>query len=135
MLLTLHIVAASAWLGLVAGEVVIELTAKDRVTRKFVARAHEIMDLYFEGPLVVATLVTGSFLLYGLWPNVSTLLMVKILAAFVAIVSNVLCIRWVVLREKARTDEDFLKWAQKISTTGYTIPFGVAALLIGLVGA
>jgi hypothetical protein len=134
MLLTIHIVVASAWLGLVAGETVMELMARDRDTRVFVARAHEVMDLYFEGPLVLMTLVTGSVLLYGLWPDVSIVLMVKIVAAMVAVISNILCIRWVVFRAKAQNDQDFLPWAHKISTTKYTIPFGVVALVIGMYG-
>ena len=134
MLLTLHIVVASAWLGLVAGETVMELMAGDRDTRVFVAKAHQVMDLYFEGPLVLMTLVTGSVLLYGLWPDVSNLLMVKIVAAMNAVISNILCIRWVVFRAKAQTDRDFLQWAHKISTTKYTIPFGVLALALGLYG-
>jgi hypothetical protein len=85
MLLQLHIVAASAWLGLVAAETVIELSAKERVTRRFVADAHKVMDLYFEGPLVAITLVTGSMLLMRLWPHASALLLIKIVAGLVAV--------------------------------------------------
>jgi hypothetical protein len=35
--LQIHIVAASAWMGLIAAEVVIELLAHDKTTRRFVA--------------------------------------------------------------------------------------------------
>jgi hypothetical protein len=49
-LLQIHIVAASGWLGLVAAETVIELMAKDRAIRQFVANVHKTIDLYFEGP-------------------------------------------------------------------------------------
>ena len=134
MLLTLHIVVASAWLGLVAAEAVMELAARDRTTREFVARAHEAIDLYFEGPLVILTLLTGCLLLYRIWPDASALLVIKIAAALVAVVSNLLCIRWVVCRARAATDTEYLKWAQKISSTRYAIPFAVAALAIGIYG-
>ena len=134
MLLMLHIVVASAWIGLIAAETVMELAAKERESRRFVSAVHRTIDLYFEAPFVLVTLVTGSLLLYRLWPNVGILLMLKIGAGLVAIVSNLLCIRWVVLRASAQTDADFLKWARRISFTGDTIPFGVLALLIGLYG-
>jgi hypothetical protein len=134
MLLQLHIVAASAWLGLVAAETVIELSAKERVTRRFVADAHKVMDLYFEGPLVAITLVTGSMLLMRLWPHASALLLIKIVAGLVAVVSNIVCIRWVVRRANTDVDSDFVKLGRKITITGYTIPFGAAALAIGLYG-
>jgi uncharacterized membrane protein len=132
MLLTLHIVVASAWLGLIAGEVVIELTARDRATKEFAAQAHRIMDLYFEGPLVLLTLVTGSMLLHGLWPDVSGWLLVKVVFGLVAVVSNIVCIRWVVFRARALEDEEYRRWNHKVSMTKYAIPFAIAALLIGI---
>lgn len=134
MLLRLHIIAASAWLGLVAAETVIELRAKERVTRRFVADAHKVLDLYFEGPLVAITLVTGALLLMGLWPHASAWLLLKIVAALVAVVSNVVCIRWVVRRANADAEGDFAEFGRRIAMTGYTIPFGIVALLIGLYG-
>ena len=122
----------SSRLGLIAGEVVIELTASDRPTKEFTAQAHRIMDLYFEGPLVLLTLVTGSMLLHGLWPEVSGWLLAKVVFGLVAVVSNIVCIRWVVFRARALDDEEYARWNHKVSMTKYTIPFGVAALLIGI---
>ena len=133
-LLEIHIVSASAWLGLIAAETVIELMAKDRATRRFVAQAHRTIDLYFEGPLVAIMVLTGSLLLYGLWPNASLLLLTKVAIGMVAVVSNFLCIRWVLGRARAKDDDEFLGYAKKISWTGYTIPFGLLALAIGLYG-
>ena len=117
-----------------AAETIVELAAKDRITRLFVSQAHKIIDLYFEGPLVILTLVTGVMLLAGIWPNVTALLIVKIAIALVAIVGNLFCIHWVVRRARATTDDEFLKWARKITFSGYAVPFGVIALLIGLFG-
>ena len=133
MLVTLHIVFASAWIGLIAGEVVIELMAEDRSTRIFVAKAHRLMDLYIEGPLVFLTLVTGSLLLYRIWPDVSSLGIFKISLGLLAILSNFFCIRWVVLRASAEADADFQKWANRVNYTKYTIPLAIAALVIGII--
>ena len=133
-LLQVHIVSASAWLGLIAAETVIELMARDRAARQFVAKAHKTIDLYFEGPLVAIMLVTGSLLLTRLWPNASVLLLVKVAVGLVAVVSNLLCIHWVLGRARARDDDEFRAYAQKISLTGYTIPLGILALAIGLYG-
>ena len=133
-LLQIHIVSASAWLGLIAAETVIELMAKDRAARLFVAKAHKTIDLYFEGPLVAIVLVTGSLMLYQLWPNASYLLLTKVAVGLVAVVSNIVCIHWVVSRARAKNDDEFTEYAHKISLTGYTIPMGVLALAIGLYG-
>ena len=79
-------------------------------------------------------LFTGSLMLYRLWPNASPLLLAKVAAGLVAVVSNIVCIRWVLGRARAKDDFEFSRWAQRISWTGYTIPFGVLALAIGLYG-
>lgn len=133
-LLQMHLVAASAWLGLVAAEAVIELTAKDRATRQFVAEAHKKIDLLFEGPLVAIVLLTGSVLLYRVWPDVSPLMLGKIALGLVAVVANIICIKWVVGRARAKDDDEFFGYARKISLSGYTIPLAVLALVIGLYG-
>jgi len=133
-LLQLHVVTASAWMGLIAAEVVVELLAKDRSTRRFVAEAHRRIDLYFEGPLIAAVLATGSVLLYRLWPSATPLLLIKVAAGLIAVVSNAVCIRWVVRRARAEDDDEFIELDRKVSWTGYTIPFGVLALAIGLYG-
>ncbi len=133
-LLQIHIVAASGWLGLVAAETVIELMAKDRAIRQFVANVHKTIDLYFEGPLVVIVLLTGSLLLYQVWPNASFLLLGKVAAGLIAVVANIVCIHWVLRRAGAIDDNEFYEYAKKVSFTGYSIPFGILALAIGLYG-
>jgi hypothetical protein len=90
-ILQIHIVAASAWMGLIAAEVVIELSAQDNTTRRFVAEAHKRIDLFFEGPLVAIVLLTGCVLLYPLWPSATALLLLKVAVGIIAVVSNVVC--------------------------------------------
>ncbi len=133
-ILQIHIVAASAWMGLIAAEVVIELLAHDKTTRRFVAEAHKRIDLFFEGPLVAIVLLTGCVLLYPLWPSATPLLLLKVVISLIAVVSNVVCIHWVLGRARAKDDGEFYKYAKKVSWTGYTIPFGLLALALGLYG-
>lgn len=133
-LLQVHLVAASAWMGLIAAEVVIELLARDNATRRFVAEAHKRIDLFFEGPLVAIVLVTGCMLLYPLWLGATPLLLFKVAVGIIAVVSNVVCIHWVLGRARAEDDSDFYQYAKKVSLTGYTIPFGLLALALGLYG-
>ena len=52
MLLRVHIIATSAWLGLIAAETVMELMAKDKSTRLFVAKAHCTSSAHM-GPLAL----------------------------------------------------------------------------------
>jgi len=132
--LQIHIVAASAWMGLIAAEVVIELLAKDKPTRKFVAEAHKRIDLFFEGPLVAIVLLTGSVLLYRLWPSTTPLLLLKVAIGLIAVVSNIVCINWVLGRARAKDDREFYEYGKKVAWTGYTIPFGLAALALGFYG-
>ena len=133
-ILQIHVVAASAWMGLIAAEVVIELLARDSTTRRFVAEAHKRIDLFFEGPLVAIVLLTGCVLLYPLWSSATPLLLFKVSIGFIAVVSNVVCIHWVLGRAQAKDEGEFYKYAKKVSWTGYTIPFGLLALFLGLYG-
>ncbi|MDE2466296.1 MAG: hypothetical protein KGO02_21675 [Alphaproteobacteria bacterium] len=132
-LLEIHIVAASAWLGLVGGETVMELHARGPSAQRLIARMHKWIDILFEGPLVATVLVTGSVLLWRVWPP-SPLLVVKIAAAMVAVIANFICIPLVQARAKAQSDEALRTLTRKIGATGVAIPFGLAALAIALFG-
>jgi hypothetical protein len=84
--------------------------------------------------LVAIVLLTGSVLLYRLWPSATPLLLLKVVISLIAVVSNVVCIHWVLGRARAKDDGEFYKYAKKVSWTGYTIPFGLLALALGLYG-
>ncbi|MDM4764778.1 hypothetical protein [Pelomonas sp. SE-A7] len=129
-LVQLHAAAVCAWLGLVAGEFVLELTPGDAGTRRFVAQAHLWTDRLFEIPLVALVVVTGGLLLARAWPA-SPLLWTKVGLALVAIAAQVICIPLV--RRRAReTDERRLRdLSRSIIATGAAAPFGLAALVIG----
>jgi len=133
-LLHIHIFAASAWVGVLGCETVMELVARDAAARRLVARIHQWIDILFEAPLVVTVLVTGAVLLARTWPP-STLLLVKIGAAMIGILANVVCFRFVQARVKAGSDDAVIAWTRKVALTGYAMPFVLIALGIGLYGA
>lgn len=133
-LLLIHIVAASAWMGLIAAETVMELVAKSREARQFVADAHRVIDLLFEMPLFLIVITTGSVLLFQLDRDPGALLMIKVGAGLIAVLFNAFCVQWVLGRARAASDEEYLKYAHKIKLSGYAIPFGVLALVLGLWG-
>jgi len=133
-LLQVHIVAASAWLGVVAAESVMELSAKDIATLRTVARFHKWIDLLFEGPLVATVLVTGGILLAPLWQTASPLLMVKAAAGLIAVLANGVCFGWVQARARAEDEASVRSYTKRIAATGFAIPMGLLALAIGLYG-
>jgi len=132
-LLTVHIIAAGAWLGLVAGESVMELSVRDDAARRVIARIHKWIDILFEGPLVATVLVTGAVLLSRVWPP-SPLLMVKVSAAMIGIIANLFCMPWVLARARAGSATAINSYSRKIAATGAGIPFALLALAIGLYG-
>jgi hypothetical protein len=132
-LLEVHIVATSAWLGLVAGEVVMELHARDPAAQRLIARMHKWADICFEGPLIGIVLATGGVLLYRAWPG-SPLLLVKVGAAMIAIIANLICMLNVRARAHAESEDTLRTLTRRIMATGLAIPFGLAALAIGLYG-
>jgi hypothetical protein len=53
MLLQLHLVAVSFWLGVVAAEMVLEFSVRDAESRRTVAVVHGWIDLLVEIPVVI----------------------------------------------------------------------------------
>jgi hypothetical protein len=134
MLLTqIHLVVVSAWLGLVAGESVLEQFGRNEASRRLVAVVHGWIDIFFEGPLVLAVLVTGCLLLARDWPA-NPLLLVKVGCGLIAVIANLVCIVVVNLRMKSTDDARVRTLAWYVKLTGLAIPFAVAALIIGLSG-
>ena len=133
-LIALHVVAVSAWIGVVAAESVMELYAREPELLRHVARIHKRIDLFFEGPLIVLVLTTGTILLVGEWP-VSPLILLKVGLGLTAVIANSICIPLVFLRAEATDDAAILQRSHQIRATGIAIPAAVAALLIGLSAA
>jgi uncharacterized membrane protein len=136
MLLHIHIVAASFWVGMIVVETLVELQAAKGSAQdlRFVARVHKIVDTYFEAPIVAIVLFTGSILLFQLWPNISFLLAVKVIAGLVSVIVNVICIYFVLARVNATDEYSFQMWQRKVLQIGPFIPVAYLAFAIGIYG-
>ena len=136
MLLHIHIVAASFWAGMIVVETLVELQAAKGSAQdlRFVAKLHKIVDTYFEAPIVAIVLVTGSILLFQIWPNISLLLTVKVIAVLLAVVVNIICIYFVLARVKAKDEKSFQIWQRKVLQIGPFIPLVYLAFAIGIYG-
>ena len=130
-LIQLHLAAVSFWFGVLAAETVLELAPRDAAERRLVAVAHARIDRLFELPVVVAVLLTGALLLARAWPA-PPLLLVKVGAGLVAVIANLVCFPLVHARCKATEDARVRALARQVRMTGLAIPFGIAALVIGL---
>ncbi|MBV8501907.1 MAG: hypothetical protein JO006_09330 [Paucibacter sp.] len=130
-LIQLHAAAVCAWFGLVAAETVMELSACDEASRRFVAIAHGWIDRVFEIPLLLTVLVSGAVLLSRGWP-LSPLLQVKVVCGLIGVLANLVCIPLVQARTNAVGDDARVtRLTHHIILTGSAIPFGIAAMVIG----
>lgn len=98
-----HLVVLALWGGLVLGECVLELAAKDEAAMRHTARVHYWTDVVVELPLLIAVIVTGAWLTVRAWP-LSALLGIKILAGLGAVTMNLVCLVFV-SRRHARADD------------------------------
>ncbi|MBI1816366.1 MAG: hypothetical protein HYR72_15420 [Deltaproteobacteria bacterium] len=131
MLVQLHLIAVSFWLGMVAAETVLEFCGRDAVSRRTVAVAHRWIDLLFEIPVVIVVVGTGTLLLARAWPA-SPLLLVKVGAGSIAVIANLICVPLVHARWKETDDARVRALTRQVKMTGLAIPFAIAALVIGL---
>jgi len=127
----LHLFLVATWGGLVLAEVVVELLARTTGARRYTAAAHFWMDALFELPLLAGIIVTGGILLARTWPP-STLLLVKLGAAVIALACNLTCAVLVVQRRNATDDDAVARLTTRIRYTGVGVPFGLVALAVGL---
>ncbi|MBI5493600.1 MAG: hypothetical protein HY904_01155 [Deltaproteobacteria bacterium] len=125
-----HLFLLGLWGGLVLGEIVLELTATDEASRRHAARLHYWLDLCVELPLLVGVVSSGVVLAWLVWP-LSWLHGVKLALAGVALGCNAVCVVLVIRRRQTQGD-DLLRWARRVRWTGAGIPFGAAALGMGL---
>lgn len=100
MLLTLHLLAAGAWIGTVLVEALFEraLLGRGREQELILARLHWNVDKLVELPLLIVTLASGIKLLNEV--PLDTMLRAKLACAALAIFANLYCIWLVRLRLK-----------------------------------
>jgi hypothetical protein len=129
-LLQIHAAAVCAWFGVIAAETALELHEREPAGRRLIASVHAWIDILLEGPLIALVLVTGAMLLARAWPA-PPLLMLKVGAALIGVVANLICIVLVRARVKATDDARVSKLTRQIRLTGLAVPFGLAAMIIG----
>ncbi|MFN7956155.1 MAG: hypothetical protein U0610_30870 [bacterium] len=127
-----HLLAVAVWGGVVLAEVLLELVAADAAERALVARVHFWIDALVELPLLALIVATGAVLVARA-SALSSLLLVKIGCATVAIAFNLDCVRWVVRRFRTRADPHAVqRFTARIRYSIAGLPFGLVALLLGL---
>lgn len=128
-----HLLALSAWGGLVLAEIVIELSARSASTLRAAARFHYAIDLLVEAPLLAVVLATGVALASRAWP-MPPLLTVKVCAGLAAIGANAACVALVVLRRRHLAEgAALLRYRRRIVATALVgVPFGLLAAILGL---
>jgi hypothetical protein len=125
-----HLIFLSLWGGVVAAEFVVELALRRGHARE-AAVAHYWIDLLVEGPLLLAVLITGGLLLQRAWPP-STLHVVKIACALVALAINSWCVLMVIARRRSLGDDRaFAHYQRRVFFAGVGAPFALAAAWIG----
>ncbi len=127
-----HLWALATWGGVVLAELIVEIAARDDAGHAQASRLHFWIDVLIEVPLLITIVATGSMLL-GRTGGLSQALAVKLGCAFTALTLNAYCVFLVVLRHNAIADPaEVRRLSRRIRWTGAGIPFGLAALWIGL---
>ncbi len=127
-----HLFIVGLWGGLVLGETVLELSARDPAEARFAARLHYLTDVFVEIPLLIGVVASGALLAARAWPF-APLHWVKLGCALLAITANLVCIRRVVVRHAQAEDAEALAASgRRVRATWVGVPFGLAALWIGL---
>jgi hypothetical protein len=128
----LHLVFVSMWGGLVLAEIVVEILGdKNEARRAHAATLHFWIDVLIEIPLLVGVVATGGLLVAA--TPLDRDLIVKLVAAAIAIAANLYCAAAVVLRYTRRESAaavQRLRWRVRASAIGF--PFAAVAAYIGL---
>lgn len=130
-----HLILLCLWGGVVAGEAVLELYPRHHPElHPSTIRFHYWIDLLIELPLVLAVVATGITLAVLAWP-LSSLHLLKIFGAAVAVSANLVCIVLVIRRgrglRQAEPEPALLHLSRRIVRCAVVgLPF--AALAAGL---
>lgn len=131
-LLILHLGFLGVWLVLVVIETFLEFRSSRQENALKASLSHFWIDVSAEVPLVVGVLVTGALLLEKM-PYIPLLFKIKVALALIAIAFNLTCFVFVVQRYKNRNNPQlFALYNKRVRLTWVGVPFGLAALYIGL---
>lgn len=134
-----HLFALAAWAGMVLVELGLEVAAvRDDALKPAVARLHHLIDLYVEGPAILAVAGTGAFLLLRVAAagGLDAALVIKVALGLGAVGANVYCVRVVVQRGEAAAGgapvEELDPYSRLVFRSAYVgIPMGLVALVMG----
>lgn len=130
-----HLILLCLWGGVVAAESVLELYPRRKPDlHPTTIRYHYWIDLLIELPLICGVIATGLTLAVLAWP-LSSLHLIKIIGAAVAVSANLVCIVLVIRRQRALTqgepESSLFQLSRKIVLCAVVgMPF--AALAAGL---
>jgi hypothetical protein len=128
-----HLIVLGMWLGVVITEALFEFAASDVESLRAAARFHYNVDKFGELPILFAVLVTGAALAVRAWP-LTPLHVIKIAASLIAVVSNLICTRWVFQRRRIEDVNVLLGYRRRIwSLAAVGVIFASPALYLGLV--
>jgi hypothetical protein len=128
-----HLIVLGMWLGVVITEALFEFAASDVESLRAAARFHYNVDKFGELPILFAVLVTGAALAVRAWP-LTPLHVIKIAASLIAVVSNLICTRWVFQRRRIEDVNVLLGYRRRIwSLAAVGAIFASPALYLGLV--
>lgn len=127
-----HLLVLGAWGGLVAAELVIELSARATADLRAAAALHYKLDLWVELPVLVMVLVSGSLLTLRVWP-LDALHALKIGCGLGAVVANLYCVVQVIRRHRARDDEAALRLRTRrvYASAVVGVPLALVAAYVG----
>lgn len=135
MLLPIHLAFAGIWIGCVLTETLFEraLLGKGRDKEMILVDLHKRVDLLVEIPAIIVVLVTGIMLLPDAGKN--GLLLLKIIFATLAILSNLFCVIVVFRRARAAHDgrwNDFARMDRRQHIYGAVVLISlIIALALG----
>ncbi|MDH5492585.1 MAG: hypothetical protein OEY14_11600 [Myxococcales bacterium] len=132
-LTTTHLLLICLWGGVVLAEVILErLFGSEEASLPQLARAHYWIDVLVELPLLLGVIASGGWLLIRTWPP-SLLLSLKIGLASIGLLSNLVCVVYVIQRHRRRRDPEAVRaLTRAVELTGLGIPFALGAAYLGL---
>lgn len=140
MLHFIHLFFVGCWLGTVCVEGVVEWRAAKDDKLSIIGSWHYYIDIFVEIPTFTIVLITGTILTARL-PEISGLSLLKITLGLIPVIVNIWCVWPVMMRKKylgaGKNTEQNKKKIEHYSRQIYLAfaigsPFGVAALIIGL---
>lgn len=126
-----HLILICLWAGLVAGESILEFSWRNEAEGRQVARVHFWTDVLVEIPLLLGILATGGHLMARAWPP-TPLHWLKLGCAAGALAANAWCAALVIARHRTADDGDAARVGRRLRWAWVGVPFGLAALYIGL---